>query len=105
VKKGYHPQVEPQRIYPDDNGMITIEIEKLERIVIQLGMNGAKYSGYLLVGNQSRPLPIGSTLDMRRGIFYWQPGPGFCREYRVVFTAEFPNGEKYLRYVTIKIVP
>ena len=40
-------------------------------------------SGYELVNGERRPLPIGSSL--KRGVFYWQPGPGFLGEYHLVF--------------------
>jgi len=42
-------------------------------------------SAYLVVGDDLRPLPIGSTFDTGRGILYWQPGPGFIGEYVFVF--------------------
>ena len=40
-------------------------------------------SGYQLVNGEHRPLPIGSSL--KRGVFYWQPGPGFLGQYQLVF--------------------
>ena len=53
---------------------------------IKLSTNTEEISaGYLVVGEQLRELPIGSTLDKENGIFYWQPGPGFIGEYRFVF--------------------
>ena len=42
-------------------------------------------TGYMIVGNELKELPIGSFLDTRRGVFYWQPGPGFVGQYRFVF--------------------
>jgi hypothetical protein len=50
------------------------------------------YYGYLVVGNELKPLPIGSTLDSERGIFYWQPGPGFLGSYDFVFVKEDVSG-------------
>jgi len=50
------------------------------------------YYGYLVVGDELKPLPIGSTLDSERGIFYWQPGPGFLGAYDFVFIKEDPSG-------------
>jgi len=32
-----------------------------------------------------RILPVGSTLDRQKGIFYWEPGPGFQGKYHLVF--------------------
>ncbi|MCP4214126.1 MAG: hypothetical protein GY765_05695 [bacterium] len=59
--------------------------------------------GYLQVGDQLRPLPIGSTLDAERGIFYWQPGHGFIGTYNLVFVLERENGETVRKAVTIDI--
>jgi hypothetical protein len=43
----------------------------------------AATTGYQLVNGERRPLPIGSSL--KRGVFYWQPGPGFLGDYHFVF--------------------
>ncbi len=56
-----------------------VEIEELGQIEIPLGAAG----GYQLVNGERRPLPIGSSLQ--RGVFYWQPGPGFLGEHNLVF--------------------
>jgi hypothetical protein len=68
-------------------------------------VNKAKYSGYLIVNNELHPLPIGSTLDEERGIFYWQPGPGFLGAYDFVFVRESTNGSWKKTYIKVKIVP
>jgi len=44
-----------------------------------------RYSAYLLVGSELRPLPIGATFDAVRGVLYWQPGPGFLGEFSFIF--------------------
>jgi hypothetical protein len=117
--------VEPFETYPDENGIIKIETRELERIEIYLNdyqaegnamanedsSNNSKFkiqnlkfhSGYQVVGNQFRPLPIGSTLDAERGIFYWQPGPGFIGQYEFLFIKhQFPH---MIRKIRIRIVP
>jgi hypothetical protein len=97
IIKGYARDVEPLMLYPDDNGIVNIEIKELERLEIQLSdLNSSSfitphsslYSGYQLVGDQFKPLPIGSFLDMGKGIFYWLPGPGFVGEYEFLFAKE-----------------
>ncbi|UCH92827.1 MAG: BACON domain-containing protein, partial [Candidatus Aminicenantes bacterium] len=96
VKKGYKQDCKPQYIYPGDNGIVTIDINQLERIEIHLSdyRDGMEfYTGYLLVGSQLRQLPVGSTMDIERGIFYWQPGPGFYGKYRFVFIKKMRDGE------------
>lgn len=44
-------------------------------------------AGYLRVGGELHPLPIGSHLDPQTGIFTWAPGAGFVRDYDLVFVA------------------
>jgi len=94
IIKGYRKDVEPQQIYPDANGIINVEIKELERIKIGLfpGTIGTlpsmRWVGYQLVGSQLRALPIGSTLDVDKGVFYWQTGPGFLGKYRLIFFVE-----------------
>jgi photosystem II stability/assembly factor-like uncharacterized protein len=123
IKKYNHG--EPQKVYPNDNGIINIEIKELERLEIHINacahldshltLNtqhlaqkntlSNHYQGYLMVGNQLKPLPIGSTLDTKRGIFYWQPGPGFIGEYRFMFVLKEANGKTNKQDMIVKIVP
>jgi len=69
---------------PRPQGAVTIEIEEVGRVELPLSAT----SGHQLVNGEHRPLPIGSSL--KRGVFYWQPGPGFLGEYHLVF--EQQNG-------------
>ncbi len=59
--------------------LVEIEIEEVGYIEIPMGAT----AGYQLAGGKRVPLPIGSSL--RRGVFYWQPGPGFLGEYDLIF--------------------
>jgi hypothetical protein len=120
--KEYRNGKYPQEMYPDDRGIISIEIKELERVDIFLdnsqttipdlplptrhspGTNN-KYFGYLMVGNKLKPLPIGSYLDTNNGVFYWLPGPAFIGEYGFVFTRKNQNGEKSRMNINIKIEP
>jgi hypothetical protein len=63
------------------------------------------YYGYLVVGAELKPLPIGSTLDSERGIFYWQPGPGFLGSYDFVFVKEDFSGFSTRRRLRLIIYP
>jgi hypothetical protein len=56
-----------------------VEIEEVGRLEIPLGAVG----GFQLVNGERTPLPIGSSL--KRGVFYWQPGPGFLGDYTLFF--------------------
>ncbi|MCP5048963.1 MAG: hypothetical protein GY940_17465, partial [bacterium] len=77
VKKGYKENIESYMVYPEEKGTANIWIKELQRVAIHLGQPSGFYSGYLKVGNRLRRLPVGSTLDGKAGVFYWQPGPGF----------------------------
>ena len=96
IIKGLRKDEEPQQVYPDARGIINYAIKELERIEIRLfpgndnmgAPSSMRWVGYLLVGSQLRPLPIGSFLDIEKGVFYWLPGPGFFGRYRLIFFVE-----------------
>jgi hypothetical protein len=67
------------RLEPDENGVLKVKMQELERIELDLGA----YEGQLLVAGEKHPLPIGSTL--KDGVFYWQAGLGFLGNYDLVF--------------------
>jgi hypothetical protein len=71
-----------------------VEMDELERVELELGAT----NGYLLVNGDRRPLPVGSSI--KRGIFYWQAGPGFLGEYQLVF--ERPGSPDLIVRVTIR---
>jgi hypothetical protein len=102
VKRGFNRNIQPDEVYPDDDGNIAIDIEELERVVIHVGGMPGLYSGYRLYGEELRPLPPGSTFDIVRGVFYWGPGPGFAGNYEFVFFDRFNNR---IKKVTINILP
>lgn len=126
-RQGYNLDSELNVVSPDKYGMIYIEIQELERIQLQLfgyedceiesnpelkndGLSQEEaqcmqFRGYLIVGDQLNDLPTGSTLDTQRGIFYWQPGPGFVGEYRLLFMIESQDGHIAYKSLKIKITP
>ncbi len=108
VSKGYKRETRHLRHYPDNNGNITVEARELERIEIDFSTGGtgvSLVSGYMVVGNSIRPLPVGSTLDAERGLFYWQPGPGFAGVYRFVFTFSENGTIRKRKDMTVAIMP
>jgi hypothetical protein len=109
VKKGYNRDIDPQILYPDDRGNITIEINELERIEIYLAsafesLFTERY-GYQLIGDQLKALPIGSSFNAQEGVFSWQPGPGFLGVYELIFISRTGSGEIERKQITIKISP
>ena len=58
-------------------------------------------SAWQRVGDEFRPLPVGSRLDSERGLFTWLPGPGFLGEYRL----EFLSSQGELFQVVVEVSP
>ncbi|MCX6563284.1 MAG: hypothetical protein NTU60_06730 [Candidatus Aminicenantes bacterium] len=104
IKRGLHLTAPPERVVPDNFGTIHIETKELERIELDLG-KGRSYRGFLIVGGQLRPLPIGSTLDPRTGRFSWLPGPGFFGSYDLIFIREDGFGGIKKISLTVRIQP
>jgi hypothetical protein len=104
LKKGYKASSHQNSCYPGSDGIITIEIKEGERIEIQNTSTGY-YCGYMVVGDQLKPLPVGSFLDTNRGVFYWQVGVGFIGEYRLVFIEKSENGEFRKKHIKVMINP
>jgi hypothetical protein len=102
IKEGCNPNVEPVVVYPNDKGIIMIEIKELERVEIHFFDSTVNIEPRTL--NLSS-LPIGSTLDSKRGIFYWTPGPAFFGDYRLVFVIQGKHGEWTRKDILVKILP
>ncbi len=106
VITGYNRKAVPFTCRPDHEGNRIIEICESERLEIHLGgIDSSVYSGYLKVGKRFARLPVGSTLDTGRGIFYWQPGPGFIGEYVFVFIETGRSGWKSRKSLIVRIRP
>ena len=99
VKKGYRTETIGELAYPGGDGAMVVEMEEIDRIVIELTeqanekdnaryirQNAHPYAGYLKVGEEFRPLPVGSNIDPEKGIFFWQAGAGFIGQYELAFT-------------------
>jgi hypothetical protein len=107
ILKGYEKNVNPanlEKIYPDDRGCLEVEIRELERVELHFG-GSREISGWQVVGDQYRPLPIGSFLDRDKGIFYWQTAVGFCGKYRLIFIHTDENGCREATGISIDIAP
>ncbi len=93
VGTGYRKDLEIREVYPDEDGIVTVRVRELERVVIHLGPGVRPL--------YSRGLPIGSTFDPELGIFYWSPGPGFLGLYEFVFI----ESQAVKRIIRINITP
>jgi len=105
--------------YPDSVGTVDLAVECAGRIEVHLdalwtvsgneakrpisGRGAARYEGYLIVGQELRPLPVGSTMDAAAGIFYWQPGAGFLGRYEFVFVRKEAGLTPEKRLVNIRV--
>ena len=101
IKRGFSLKTEPEIAQPDNYGTLHVEIKEVERIEVNLG-KGRGYRGYLVIGEELRPLPIGSTLDSSKGTFSWLPGPGFVGKYEMVFLKE--DGLGITKRIPIEVV-
>jgi hypothetical protein len=107
IKKGHNQNTEPLDIYPAEDGIITVEIQELERIEMIVGAQSIppiEWVGYQLAGDIITPLPIGSTFDKDNAIFYWQPGPGFVGRYDLVFIQNSQQG-RMKKTIEVTILP
>jgi parallel beta-helix repeat protein len=112
VMKGYRQDRQPETVYPAGSGIIVITIKELERLEIRFISTPLKEDRLTIepFNHQTYPLstlPIGSTLDRQRGVFYWQPGPGFIGTYRFDFAVSRGiKGKTFTRrQVVVRIVP
>jgi hypothetical protein len=109
---GFDLKAEPRPLLPDAIGDYRISIPEVGRMELALDSGGgplglrrglSRYSGYLVVGDELRRLPIGSTLDPLTGRFSWVPGPAFLGDYGFIFVQETKAGKmKIPVIVTIK---
>jgi alpha-tubulin suppressor-like RCC1 family protein len=76
----------PQTLPLDENGVYSVDVEEMERIELHT----CATAGHSLVNGAIEALPVGSTL--KRGVFYWQLGPGFLGEHRLVLIR--PDGQQ-----------
>jgi hypothetical protein len=85
----------------DGGGIRRVNLPSGSRLVVDLG--GPAAGGYLLVGDQLRDLPVGSTLDRQNGQFYWQPPVPYFGAFDLVFVSQ-NDGNLSRTNLTVTIV-
>ncbi len=110
---GYGCSSDTQVCYPANNGTVYVDFQKQDRIEIHLepataGINTQRRSGYFeeayrVEEDRLLPLPVGSSLDKEKGIFYWQPGPWFKGEFQLLFIKRDINGDRAKKRVKIRL--
>ena len=86
-----------------ENGVYTVDIKEMERLRITLTGNNTLIAGNHLVNGQLHKLPAGTTLDTNKGMFSWQPGPGFLGKYHLVFIEKDAAGQTYRKDIIVNI--
>jgi hypothetical protein len=109
-RKGFGKTCEFVQTFAGDNGRIEIVIEPVERLEIRLwpGRNfekndGFRFEGYSMNMGRTGPLPVGSTLDSKNGVFYWMPGPGFAGTFHMEFVRIDLSGNAVKRIIDVRI--
>jgi hypothetical protein len=106
VTKGYDPNAAAGEVHPSEDGVFHIQINEVGRVKLDVSReNYDAYAGYMVVNSKLCTLPVGSGLDIERGVFSWQPGAGFCGEYQFVFIARQKEGRTIRKRVNITIAP
>ncbi len=104
---GYGKTVKPVSLVPAKDGRVRVKMKEDGRIELRLarGSKGYRYTGYLAAGKELRALPVGSSLDAGKGIFYWQTGMAFLGKYELLFIGTDVNGKMFKLPVTVTIDP
>jgi len=109
IKLGFGPRPNSEIVLPDSNGLYRLAMPEVGRIEISL-RNGldketVRYSGYLLVRDNVRMLPVGSSLDHLSGSFSWMPVAGFIGAYDLIFLVKDAIGLLIKIPVQVSIIP
>ncbi len=103
ARRSWDPEA-PWRAYAVGRAdRIVVRGEEIDRFAVDLGeYPGETYAGYVHVGEQLNPLPIGSRLDAQTGTFTWSAGVGFVGTYDLVFVRS--AGERMLARREVRFI-
>jgi len=103
-RTGYDTNMPARSLLPDKDGVMSLSLPQLQRLELNLGHEpGNCYSGFIKIGDNLRPLPVGSTLDALNGKFFWQPGPAGFGTYRLIFITRDISGQLSKQEINITI--
>ena len=102
IKKGYGRNIQSKIMQSGVENRLRIAIRELEQIECHIPN---VETGYLIAGNKVHPLPVGSKLYTKNGLFRWIPGPGFYGDYRLVFVVKDQNGALSKIEIIVNIFP
>ena len=95
------------RVATDAAGGRVVHAEQGERIEVFLNptlqAGCGTYEGHLLSGDAAAPLPAGSSLDARHGVFQWQPDIAFLGSYAFVFVHRGCDGVERRIPLTVRV--
>jgi len=80
-----------QNVARSSDGTHVVEVSQDGRIEVQLPPTSDRYTGEQIVARGRSALPLGSSLDAKAGVFYWQPAAGFLGKYDLAF--ESPDAD------------
>jgi hypothetical protein len=72
-----------ETVAPNTSGAYIVQMPAGKRLLLNLG--GAVDTGYQVVGEDLRALPVGSTLDAAAGLFAWEPPVPFLGSFQLLF--------------------
>lgn len=101
VKKKQGSKISSALIYPNDQGLISIDLDETQCLELRFFPTEAEKRELQFIGR----LPNGSSLDSLRGIFYWSPGSVAVNHHRLVFAVKEPDGILSCQVVVIQISP
>lgn len=102
VRRGYGRETLLKTESANGNGEIIITIHEMQRLEVHFFNDEFERNGELL----SPFLPVGSTLNKKKGIFYWQPGLGFLGRHEFEFvTFEGGTAQPVRVKLTVIITP
>jgi hypothetical protein len=104
VQRGFDADALFETVYGSSEPY-ALDVEELDRVEVRVpNPSQARGVAYLRALGELRPLPAGASFDAARGVFAWQPGPGFIGRYHfVIVTADGAGGQtRYELEVTLR---